>query len=113
MRRLWIVLLLLILLAGCEKPGEGKRAEAGFAACEPLIAALEEYHDDYGAYPEALADLEPDYLADVPEEVNGYPIEYDRQPEAGTYALTTRYERPGMNICIYTSEGGWNCHGYY
>lgn len=107
-----IVLLCLgFMLAGCEKPGEGERAERGYQVCQPIIDALTSYHADSGAYPENLNALMPDYLTDIPQEVNGYPIEYTKTTTS--YRLRFSYERPGMNHCDYTPETGWACYGYY
>ncbi len=39
--RLHLPITCLLLMAGCEKPGEGAKAELGYAVCAPIIAALE------------------------------------------------------------------------
>jgi hypothetical protein len=97
--------------AGCEKPGEGEKAERGYQVCQPIIDALADNHADTGAYPENLDALAPKYLADIPPEVNGYPIRYTLTPTS--YTLGFSYERPGMNHCDYAPETGWECYGYY
>jgi len=94
-----------------EPPGQGARAEQGYQVCEPVIIALNKYHETHGDYPIALETLIPDYLGQVPKEVNGYPIEYTKT-ESG-YSLQFSYEGPGMNYCTYTPEKQWDCHGYY
>jgi hypothetical protein len=100
-----------LISAGCEKPGEGEKAERGYQVCQPIIDALADYHADTGAYPENLDALAPKYLADIPPEVNGYPIRYTLTPTS--YTLGFSYERPGMNHCDYAPETGWECYGYY
>jgi hypothetical protein len=111
--RLWILLLIVVLLlAGCEKPGEGKRAEAGYTACEPVLAALADYQADTGRYPDSLDSLVPGYLAELPAEVTGYPLVYERA-DGKSYTLRFSYEKPGMNTCAYQPDSGWSCSGYY
>ena len=101
----------LLLKPATEAPGEGAKAQAGYQASQPIIAALAAYHDQEGAYPETLAALVPGYLASLPGDVNGYPIEY-RLTDV-SYSLEFSYTGPGMNHCSYTPEGGWDCYGYY
>jgi hypothetical protein len=101
---------ILLWLRG-QPPGEGPRAEAGYAACAPIIAALEQYHQANGAYPETLDVLAPQYLGQVPGSIEAQPIVY-RLTEA-SYSLEFSYVGPGMNHCSYSPEAGWDCYGYY
>ena len=57
---------ILLLLAGCERPGEGAKAAAGYAACEPVIEALAQSNAENPFHPDTLADLAPTYLSKVP-----------------------------------------------
>jgi hypothetical protein len=92
-------------------PGEGAKAENGYQVCGPVIKALSEYHVAEGEYPSTLESLRPAYLADVPSEVNGFPILYRTTQDS--YSLEFRYTGPGMNVCTYTPENDWYCYGYY
>ena len=94
-----------------DPPGQGARAEAGYAAAAPVIAALDKYHQAHGSYPATLAALAPDELSALPGEVNGYPLGY--QAKAGSYSLDFSYAGPGMNHCTYTPETQWKCYGFY
>ena len=94
-----------------EPPGVGEKSEKGYAACNPIIAALEKHHMEKGAYPESLAELVPDYLANVPAEVNNEPIYYSKAGES--YTLQFHYIGPGTNTCTYTPEDKWHCSGAY
>ncbi len=117
-------------LAGCgTPPGKGRKAEAGYRAAAPVIAALEKFHSDRGEYPESLAELVPSYLTDrrnllyrgraqpvnapghdesIPEHEFGYRHEHD------SYILTFSYTGPGMNHCVYDSgTKTWHARGYY
>ncbi len=94
-----------------EPPGQGARAEQGYQVCEPVITALNKYHETHGDYPTVLEMLIPDYLGQVPKEVNGYPIEYTKTETS--YSLRFSYAGPGMNHCAYTPENRWDCYGYY
>ncbi len=109
--RLGFLVGCLFLMVGCEKPGEGAKAELGYAVCSPIIAALERFYAQNERYPEVLSELVPAYLEDVPPEVNGEPIEY--RVTSTSYELTFSYSGPGRNTCTYTPEGSWKCRGYY
>lgn len=116
MRKVQLLLVFLILaalLAACTPPGEGAKAEAGYSASEPVIAALAAYRSDNGRYPEALNDLIGDYLAEEPGEVNDYPLEYEVLDAGQSYRLTFRYTGPGMNECQISPGSDWSCSGYY
>jgi len=127
-RRGWLLAGLLALIIGClaacslgayaayralvgDPPGQGPRAQAGYAAAAPVIAALEKYPQARGAYPAALAALVPDYLSALPGDVNGYPLGY--HAAAGSYTLDFSYTGPGMNHCVYAPATQWKCSGYY
>jgi hypothetical protein len=99
--------------AAVEPPGQGAKAELGYQACAPIIAALGRYHDANGAYPQTLAELVPDYLPSVPGVVNDQPIQYSRTDES--YSLSFGYVGPGLNTCTYSpdQEQGWRCSGLY
>jgi hypothetical protein len=107
----------IILITSCgprpaeEPPGVGRKAEIGYAACEPVLAALEEFKEANGSYPAALRELVPDYLITVPEVINGEPVMY--RPTDDGYTLSFAYVGPGMNICTYSPGPGWRCSGAY
>ena len=94
-----------------EPPGVGEKADRGYAACAPIIEALEKYLSDKGTYPETLEELIPDYIDTIPAEVNENPIAYQKAEDG--YSLSFYYIGPGMNWCNYTPEDGWNCSGAY
>lgn len=89
----------------------GEKAEKGYTACDPIIAALEQFQADKGTYPESLAELVPDFIASVPAEINDEPISYSKTGES--YSLAFHYIGPGMNTCIYTPKDKWHCSGTY
>src|SRR5262245_24538693 len=117
-----ILLLTLVAALGCAlcgllafwgfktlmgpPPGVGEKAERGYQTCQPIIEALEAYQTQEGGYPATLEELRPRYVDEIPEEVNGYPLEY-RKTEDG-YSLEFSYEGPGMNHCTYTPAKGWD-----
>ena len=96
-----------------EPPGVGEKAERGYAACKPIIDALEIYKEANGGYPTELEELVPRNITAVPNKVNGEDIWYEKT-EAG-YRLNFTYIGPGMNICTYSPEAGreWKCSGAY
>jgi hypothetical protein len=110
------LLFAILLLAACsiftvEPPGVGEKSERGYAVCDPVIKALEQYQADKGEYPETLTELVPQYLSEVPTEVNDEPISYTKTDES--FSLSFRYAGPGMNTCTFTPEDKWHCTGYF
>jgi hypothetical protein len=117
-RRIYLILaltgLILVAAGGClisEQPGVGAKADAGYKACAPLIAALVQYYQVKNEYPTGLSELVPAFLPDLPPEIQAMGISYMRSESS--YTLSFSYTGPGMNHCIYTPEKGWNCSGYY
>jgi hypothetical protein len=95
-----------------EPPGVGEKAEKGYAASEPVIAALESYKADHGAYPEDLIELVPGYLTIVPTKTDELDFSYSSAD--GSYHFSFHYIGPGMNTCSYTpEEKEWKCSGAY
>lgn len=94
-----------------EPPGVGEKAEIGYAALDPIIKALEQFHADTSIYPETLEELVPDYISSIPAEVNSESILYTKTDES--YSLAFHYTGPGMNTCTYTPEDKWHCSGAY
>jgi len=92
-------------------PGEGQKAEAGYKACAPIIDALESYKVEHNSYPETLDALVPGFLPDLLVKPEGFVFDY--RYKGASYELVFRYAGPGMNICTYTPETGWDCIGYY
>jgi hypothetical protein len=106
-----VCLFILAGIAACDAPGEGKKAEQGYALCRPVIDALDDYYRDHQAYPEHLNALVPGYIDQVPDTFDSFPIEYEAVN--GSYNLTFCYQRPGMNRCTYTPETQWDSEGYF
>lgn len=116
-RTIGLFLLLTVLILACsivptaEPPGVGEKAERGYTTCAPIITALEQYLLDKGEYPESLTGLVPDYLAQVPGEVNDQPISYTKTEDG--FSLSFHYIGPGMNTCTYTPANEWSCSGAF
>ena len=94
-----------------EPPGVGEKAERGYAASEPVIAALEEYRASHGAYPEQLAALVPDYLPVI--WAGGDDLDYSYSLIGESYSFSFHYIGPGMNTCTFKPEAGWHCSGAF
>ena len=99
------------MLATDEPPGVGERAERGYAASEPVIAALEEYRAEHGVYPEKLAELVPDYLPVAPTRTEELDFSYSSTGDGYTFSF--HYLGPGMNTCTYRPEAAWDCSGAF
>ena len=94
-----------------EPPGVGEKAEQGYAISEPVIAALEQFKTDKGFYPDALAELVPEYLSAVPTKDEVLDFSYTRTDDS--FAFSFHYLGPGMNTCTYTPEEKWRCSGAF
>lgn len=95
-----------------EPPGVGEKAEKGYAASEPVIAALEAYKADHGTYPMDLIELVPDYLPAAPTKTDGLDFSYSGTGDS--YRFSFHYLGPGMNTCTFTPESKeWDCSGAY
>jgi hypothetical protein len=94
-----------------EPPGVGEKAEKGYAASEPVIAALDQYRADHGVYPEKLAGLVPEYLLVAPTKTDELDFSYSSTGES--YSFSFHYRGPGLNTCSYTPEEEWKCSGAY
>ncbi|WKZ42975.1 MAG: hypothetical protein QY302_12815 [Anaerolineales bacterium] len=92
-----------------EPPGVGIKAEQGYAASEPVIAALEQFKADKGSYPESLAELVPEYISAVPTKSETLDFSYNSTGES--FSFSFHYIGPGMNTCTYTPEEQWKCSG--
>jgi hypothetical protein len=104
-------------LSGCNSPGKGAKAEAGYNNARPVIAALKRYHDRQNDYPPALRDLVPADLAESAwrtPEGTGVSEFFEYKKSGSSYQLKFSYTGPGMNQCVYTPEAGkWECVGHY
>jgi hypothetical protein len=113
-----IGLVAVFVASSCDRPGEGPKAERGYARGARVVAALETYRQRHGSYPDSLGRLvpafvEPEALATPTAPQEAYPWEYDRGI-GSSFTLTFRYVGPGMNRCTYTgSSQRWACGGYY
>ncbi len=105
---------LLLLLAGCPAPGEGRKAEQARAALDPVLGALRNFHRAEHRYPAALEELVPRFLVQLPPSESEQSIHYGYHPVApDDFQLEFRYGGPGMNVCDATAEKTWSCYGYY
>jgi hypothetical protein len=116
----FLCLLILIFTAASftaciEKPGEGKQAQQGFAAADPIINALENYKNEQGKYPARLSELVPQYLEKDPQKDDKSEIRFVYYPaeESTSYSLRLSYPTIfGADECRYTpAEKRWTCGG--
>ena len=100
---------------GAEFPESGK-VRLARALGEPVIDALEAYHEAHHSYPRTLTDLVPQYLTGpalhAPQTSPlGYPFGYEA--DSGGYELSVSYAGPGMNTCRFRPGAKWRCSGYF
>jgi hypothetical protein len=98
-----------------ETPGTGSRAQTGYRAAAPVIAALEAFHREHGHYPRSLQDLAPKYLDAAATNLDTYYIHGFRYHSAGgSYTVGFRYDAAAINECEYDSRTKkWDCSGYF
>lgn len=107
------LILIVAILAGAyyylsqQKPGVGPKADAGFKTCARVIAAIEQFKQARSGPPGMLMELNPEFLANVPREVNGHPILYEIRPDG--YELTFSYADPLPVHCTYMPKTKWKC----
>jgi hypothetical protein len=117
MKHFPIFLACCVVTAACEHPGEGAKAERGYARGKIVIAAIDSFQRARGDWPDSLPELLPDFadssalvVPSAPQE--RYPFEFGHEGDG--YRLTFTYVGPGMNHCTYASDTkNWDCHGYY
>jgi len=112
----FLFIITILFLTACklftvEPPGVGEKSERGYAACAPMIKALEQYRADKGEYPKTLTELVPKYISEVPTEVNNEPISYTKTDES--FSLSFHYVGPGTNTCTFTPKDKWHCSGAF
>ena len=113
---LLICLLAASFLTACmEKPGEGKQAQQGFAAADPIINALENYRNEQGKYPGRLSELVPHYLEKDPQKDDKSEVRFIYYPAEESMSYSLRMSYPtlfGADECRYTpTEKRWVCGG--
>ena len=110
---------IVLWFATCTPPpGEGRVAHDGKQRGMILLAALDDFHQRTGQYPDSLGQLVPsliaaDLLAHPTSSRQSYPWEY-RRDSTVAFHLSFRYVGPGMNHCSITAvKRTWDCSGYF
>jgi hypothetical protein len=107
--------LWLLFLTMCgTPPGKGVRAESWYERTAPIVAGLDSYHADRGAYPDSLQELVPKYLAASALSVIKFSssdgLEY--RTDSTGFRLEFHYAGPRLNTCTYNLRSKrWDCAG--
>jgi hypothetical protein len=89
---------------------DGASLEAGKKRGEPIIRALEQYHQDQGTYPVELVSLVPNYVKSIPQPAWRYQFNYDTCSSYNNYVLWFRRSNDVDTYCGYVSSGmEWKC----
>jgi hypothetical protein len=105
------VAMITSLFAGCATtpPGEGRGAEICRAALTDVAGYLEAKKRVKGGkarYARSLKSIPKD--ANIPPQVNGYPLEYTRTRKG--FILECRYGKPDdVTSCTMNHVGKWEC----
>lgn len=76
---------------------------------EPIIAALEEYKENTGSYPESLKELTPLYIDRIPtSQMAWFDEPYYYKKEGNNYELSFR--SGNEESCFYTGNGNWEIY---
>ncbi len=76
-----------IALPGCVKIAVWHIHSATLRRLAAVAVAVERYYLAHGRYPETLAALTPDFLTEVPVDLDGQPFRYAPDPANGRYRL--------------------------
>jgi hypothetical protein len=112
-----LITLLVAVLCACTAPGKGVKAESGYDAAAPVIAALEDYRQSNHAYPQSLDLLVPKFLSGeklIAKLAGGTKEPFKYRLTGTSYELSFSYTGPGTNQCVYReSAKAWQCYGAY
>jgi hypothetical protein len=107
------VIALLSKLLFMDPLAEVSRAKA-IRHSEPLIAAIENFHAKEGRYPEALADLQPAYLPQLPSSNVMGVREFCYEKTADAYNLFFWQHLGATEECVmYNKNDRHNVKGHY
>jgi hypothetical protein len=87
-----ISIVILLGLVGCYD--EEDAIAENQARADSIIMALELYEQTYGAYPDTLDELSPEFITQIPLTVDGYEFGYRTYPSIGYdlgFSLRTNY----------------------
>jgi len=107
------VCLLIPIVAVTVGNSISDRQEAeSFATGDQIVLAAREYQRDRGFYPEALAELAPQYLGQIPETASGMfrrlPFNYRQDATGDDFTLS--FDRPAWFVCSRSTTQAWECH---
>ena len=101
-----------IIVTACIGTTTGETSETRFATQEraaELISALDHYRTDRGRYPEALGDLIPDYLDQIPLTMKGAEYQYRLNPVDGYLLCFKAHIRRDLSCCFTPHWSEWEC----
>ncbi len=105
--------MLLVVCMACQNSDSYNNKEANKEKAQEVIDAIESYLSDHGRFPEALSDLVPVYLPEIPKTLGG--AEYDYNYVGGDYDLTFTIDTLGKTgkSCSYIFRfASWDCGIY-
>jgi hypothetical protein len=98
-----------------EKPGEGDVAKRGYTAAQPVIDALEKYHQENQKYPDTWIKLAPKYIKELPKDGEGLRYNYMYIDDKDTYRIGFSYDGSGVlgisECTYYSNTKSWSCSG--
>lgn len=102
------LLLLLSAMCSCERDGwRRSEIDASMKIGETIVSAIESYKKAEGRYPEALQDLVPAYLNEIPPARTGSKeFGYFLHPEADRYSLEFGADETMYPSVYYDSRKG-------
>ena len=109
--KLGFLILISLILSSCQ-PSRSEIIESNFRnqqQAQPIIDAINQYAQDYAAFPEGLPELIPVYIQEVPLTEDDMSFEYFTSEFDG-FVLCFGLSRPFPEGCCYLQEHQiWDC----
>ncbi len=103
--------LLVVAVLACEGSHISVEDEirANEKTARPILQAIEAYKTGHGRLPEAITQLAPEYLSEVPSTVGGGTFEYKLDEVDGYYLCFRLAARRDRGCCYIPRWALWDC----
>lgn len=108
--------LLCLLMASCDAPGEGARADHAKRIGNEIVADLAVYNSAHQRFPRSLMEVGVNLDDNEMNGPEGRVKIFYHSSSVERYELTVKYFGPGSNLCTHRSNmgfGEWECTGAY
>jgi hypothetical protein len=106
-----LVLVMLIVVGACI-PGCGAKpdanARANMATAKKIVAAIDQYYADVGAYPPSLNALVPKYISQIPQPQGNVQWDYRLEDSGRVYLFGYAGTHPELSGWYASNHKTWN-----